>query len=579
MIVMLRNRDVINCLPLLASVLGDRYGVEVHIGGDTACTDGKVIHLPGLPVDCERTALALAKGYVDHESAHIRHTDFEALVKANLDTVTDYVFNSIEDWRVEQRLSALYPGCRQNIDWLIRRFFVEERDERAGEKSPALAVLSYILLTVRAWDVPEVNAPRTRARDIVEGAYSGLTPKLDVVLNRVRHDCPDTAAALEAAKELVKIIRSFTPQTPAASQAAPGEKGKGDTASSCQSERSEQEGTENHPATTPPDSGEAAGSGSHAANERTDGSDSACETGHAGPEAGKGIPDLNAFLDACDGDSLPGNLGERIAARLSGETASNTGKRLDVATPGYRFVGRFSPEELAQALRCSTALRHRLQGLLQARELRQVAPARRGKLDVSRLYRLSSANPRVFRRESRQLGQNSAVHLLLDCSGSMSGEPIRLARQACYAVAKVLEPIRGVNAAVTAFPAIAKHGEGIRPLVRHGEKVTECFGVEGSGGTPLAPALWWVMQTLYAQKEERKIVLVITDGMPDEVEVCRAVLRRMRDLRMEVYGIGIRQTFIEKLLPKTSRVITTLPELAPAVFGLLQGALLKGGER
>ena len=136
-------------------------------------------------------------------------------------------------------------------------------------------------------------------------------------------------------------------------------------------------------------------------------------------------------------------------------------------------------------------------------------------------------------------------------------------------------PIRGVNAAVTAFPAIVKYGEGIRPLVRHGEKLTEDFGVEGSGGTPLAPALWWVVQTLYAQKEERKIVLVITDGMPDEIEACRAVLSRMRDLRMEVYGIGIRQTFIEKLLPKTSRVIATLPELAPAMFGLLQSALLR----
>lgn len=579
MIVMLRNRDVINCLPLLASVLGDRYGVEVHIGGDTACTDGKVIHIPGLPVDCDRTALALAKGYVDHESAHIRHTDFEVLAEASLDTVTGYVFNSIEDWRVEQRLSALYPGCRQNIDWLIRRFFVEDMGEGAGEKSPALAVLSYILLTVRAWDVPEVNAPRTRARDIVEGAYSGLTPKLDEVLNRVRHDCPDTVAAIEAATELVKIIRSFRPQIPATSQSALREQGKGNTASSCQSKRSEQKGTNNPSATLPTASGEDAGSGSHAANERTDSSDSACETGHAGTEAGKSIPDLNALLDACDGDSLPGNLGERIAARLSGEAASDAGNRLVVATPGYRFVGRLSPEELAQALRCSTALRHRLQGLLQARELRQVASGRWGKLDVSKLHRLSGADPRVFRRESRQVGQNSAVHLLLDCSGSMSGEPIRLARQACYAVARVLEPIRGVNAAVTAFPAIAKHGEGIRPLVRHGERVTEDFGVEGSGGTPLAPALWWVVQTLYAQKEERKIVLVITDGMPDEVEACRAVLSRMRALHMEMYGIGIRQTFIETLLPKTSRVITTLPELAPAMFGLLQGALLTGGER
>ncbi|MBD5416858.1 MAG: VWA domain-containing protein [Desulfovibrio sp.] len=203
---------------------------------------------------------------------------------------------------------------------------------------------------------------------------------------------------------------------------------------------------------------------------------------------------------------------------------------------------------------------------------------RRGKLDDHKLYRLSAANPRVFRREDNQLGQNSAVPLLLDCSGSMSGVPIQLARQACYAVAKALEPLKGVNAAVTAFPAIAEGERGVKPLVRHGEKVSNQFGVEGTGGTPLAPALWWVMQNLYAQKEERKIV-IITDGRPDNVLACHAALSRMRALGMEVYGIGIRLPLILTLLPRTSKVIFDLSELAPAVFGLLQAALLRGGER
>lgn len=71
---MIQNKDIINCLPLLASVLGDRYGVEVRIGGHDACTNGKVIRIPALPVDCDKTALALAKGYIDHESASVIQT-------------------------------------------------------------------------------------------------------------------------------------------------------------------------------------------------------------------------------------------------------------------------------------------------------------------------------------------------------------------------------------------------------------------------------------------------------------------------------------------------------------------------
>ncbi len=50
---MIRSKDILNCLPLLASVLGDQYGVQVRIGGNEACTNGKVIYLPALPMDCE----------------------------------------------------------------------------------------------------------------------------------------------------------------------------------------------------------------------------------------------------------------------------------------------------------------------------------------------------------------------------------------------------------------------------------------------------------------------------------------------------------------------------------------------
>lgn len=56
-------------------------------------------------------------------------------------------------------MSAIFPDCRQNLNWLIRRFFVEEAQPRAGGDSPALAVLDYVLLTARAWDVEPQKIP------------------------------------------------------------------------------------------------------------------------------------------------------------------------------------------------------------------------------------------------------------------------------------------------------------------------------------------------------------------------------------------------------------------------------------
>lgn len=99
---MIRNQDVLSSLPLLASILGDQYGIEVRIGGDEAKTEGKTIYLPSLPLNCDRDLLALARGFLDHEAAHIRHTDFPSIIAAKMDAVTFNLFNAIEDWRIEQ---------------------------------------------------------------------------------------------------------------------------------------------------------------------------------------------------------------------------------------------------------------------------------------------------------------------------------------------------------------------------------------------------------------------------------------------------------------------------------------------
>lgn len=109
----IRKEDILNCLPLLASVLGKRYGVEVVIDGDTACTDEHTIYLPSLPLDSDESLLVQVRGFIDHESAHIRFTDFEAFQRNVENPVLKYIINVIEDWRVEKAMSGIFPGCGQ----------------------------------------------------------------------------------------------------------------------------------------------------------------------------------------------------------------------------------------------------------------------------------------------------------------------------------------------------------------------------------------------------------------------------------------------------------------------------------
>ena len=102
---MLKPQLRLKALPLVASMLGDKLGVKVVFGEkETACTDGATVYLPPLPTEEDEQLYWLVSGYIDHEAAHIRHTDFEAMTAANLSPTAHHIFNIIEDWRVEHEL-------------------------------------------------------------------------------------------------------------------------------------------------------------------------------------------------------------------------------------------------------------------------------------------------------------------------------------------------------------------------------------------------------------------------------------------------------------------------------------------
>ena len=96
-----------------------------------------------------------------------------------------------------------------------------------------------------------------------------------------------------------------------------------------------------------------------------------------------------------------------------------------------------------------------------------------------------------------------------------------------------------------------------------------------SGGTPLAPALWWVMQQLMFTREQRKILFILTDGQPNDVTATRKALTMAHKIGLEVYGLGILDDSIRKLLPVFSRSISDLMEL-PVVFFEMFGKSIIG---
>jgi nitric oxide reductase activation protein len=596
----MNNRHIINALPLLASILGHKYGVRVEIGGSEACTNGRVIHLPTLPLDSDEKLLHLVRGFVDHESAHIRATDFKAFSSPGLSPLERHIVNLLEDYRVEHKLAEIFPGCGQNFTWLIRHFFLNASLQRAREPNiPENSVLDWLLLTVRAWDVPELKQQLLGSEQDIDRLFPGLRTRLSTVLRTVPLRCTDTCKAVELARELVDILRDYIlaqeqerqeEQDKSSSAPSEGSEGgrdekSGDVPSDRQNANAEnsrnirseaQDGSERDTNTTFPTQPEKA---------------SGAKEGSAGAslnQADEIQVDLDSLkrLLAAGAEDLPQDLGESLAEELS-ERKVKYGPGFNVALVKPRPGMEFQAKAQAKAREATTALRTRLSGLLQSRREARNRNGYAGKLDSRRLHKLSVGETKVFLKHGERSGLNTAAHILLDASGSMTGG-IELAAKSCFAVASALHSLPGVNVGVTAFPGqcldkdmlVSRGGrmwDSVSPLLRHGEKMHRRFLFNAEGDTPLDAALWWVLQQMRPLPDKRKLILLITDGIPSDLEASQYVINVALDLGYELYGIGILNPSIIRLLPEgKSRTIQNLGELAPAMFGILQTALLRG---
>ncbi|MGE4440580.1 MAG: hypothetical protein AB7D27_03720 [Desulfomicrobium sp.] len=578
---MIDTRAVMRSLPLVASVLGRKYGVKVEIGGTDAYTDGTVIRLPSLPGDVPDTLLAMARGYLDHEAGHVRDTDFQALKAASLSPLEKHVWNTLEDHRVEHKLASIFPGCRQNFDWLIAHVFgTEAQDEPA---QPAAIILNWLLLEVRSWDVPALLNRKNALAGQVDAAFPGVRPKIEHVLKLVRTRCRSTQDAIDFAREIVRVLDQYAHSTEkpvSPDQDEPLEAG---------SEPDEQSDNgrfeQGEPSTQDENSAQSECGGESQQDEASDdgdghdGRDSSDDTDVSAAPAGKENHDqarehVRDLLGAGE-DALPQSLGDILADALQATSRQSQEAAVTVAMPTQKNAGPLTEADILEARQASMALRTRLQGLLQTKILARTSSGRRGRLDTGQLHRLAVSDPRLFRTKAERTGIDTAVHILLDCSGSMVRR-IRLACCSCYAFASALEASK-INVAVTAFPSSQLPSGSystVAPVIMHGQKMHASLDLVPAGGTPMGEALWWVMQEMLPLSEMRKLILVVTDGEPDSLDCAHQAIDQGGRAGFEIYGIGITSSGINVLLPGRSAVVNSIGELAPAMFALLEGAIL-----
>lgn len=619
----MKYRSLLDSLPLVAESLGRSRHVRVTIG-DTrmpCVTNDHHIHLPPLDPDDEET-LVLARGWLDHEVGHIKHTDFSVMKKAG-DRANARMLNLLEDVRQERLMGNEYPGCERNLD----RVWAAPRPEEL--KSPGSTLLSevpmfdwdieavveaHILQRLRAQVLKQSFAiERTAATEQVLAART--SPSWMAGLNALVDETgalASTAQALSLAKRIVKYLRkaahgktsqpksgkddqggeqgnkltgSGNPSSKSASSQSDKGTGNGQGSGVNEDARGTQDGKDAGQGQRDEDQPDAQG-GKRKAENQQDAGDRSCGTGQSSGEDASGddgsvpvgyegksnaIDPLQAAEDALQKASQRA-VQNKTAVSVSSEPYGRAGGAgQDVASHG--LVG--TPVDYQKVIGTTSALRSRVLGLLQAEKLRRTLPARHGRILITRrLARTKVGEDRIFATFRRQEGPNTLVTVLVDRSGSMNGWSLHLAMESALAVSLALGEIRGVRTACYAFPGV--RSDAVIPLVRLGETPVACRGRFipcASGGTPMLEALWHITRATALEPEPRKLLFVVTDGQPNRPEATRDLLDRLGHERYEPMGIGI-GIDIRDLIAHSVR-IAGVGDLAQKMFEMLTEALLR----
>lgn len=556
-------RDLTRTLPSVCRALTRQKGIKLVFSGPPR-TDGKTIYSNPLPIEATVDQVAIITGDIDHECGHILYTDFEVRkvglgsVRPERSAFVAGVHNALEDTFIERQLGEDFLGCKSNL--AVSAELMEPDIEIVGVDQPAQALTQYL----DAWGRVHVlgqKLDKTLAgceavaeellgedgRIRVDGLLSAHLPAVD-----------STARSFDLALKIQRLLEDIAKDKPDAAPQGPSDCG--------------------HPSGQPQMMLDPPEGGNSSQSEGSDGQDQAAQgapsPASAGARAALSDPTetrpLVARRQAADAAA------QQAAVTSMKDTGDDAGNSGGGAGGGGSLCLRSAPERYHQLLASSGAAIHDLQRKLvseyQTLARRRQVIADAGRLDGHRLPRAILGDPMIHRSKVKREMPYPAVSLVVDCSGSMSGVKLDTAVQSLIAVAEANRQL-GVKTEIIAFGGDAR--KVVKPFDADLNVTTKGLigGIFASGGTPTAQALWLAGQRLAARRESRRLLMLITDGVPNSMPEAQQMAGLLDRSGIELYGIGIGTDAVRTLCPRSS-FVTHVQDIAPAVLGAIRSRLL-----
>lgn len=590
-----------------SKLFGRAHNIQVVFEGNRAYTDGSTIVYPALDTSTKMKGVdvRIARGFVDHEAAHIRHTDMEFYQKTGecLQEIGNEhllrILNGVEDVRIESLVNKEYPGAKKNLSATSE--IVNKKFLKIAKNKPKIPKedkeIASIALT---WSGRKAMSYEDSGIDkCVDLLNESLKEKLKVWTPKV-FSCENTVEAYALACEIYKDL--FPEEPP----------------SKCPSKK---EIEDFKPSKNKGNRKDVDGDGDG----KTKNGNRIIEPGSP-EEYGKFLEkelDLSNVISSEIDHKMCGDYVYRIAStrwdrvhHISDTPSAGSGARnKEIWDMGSAIMAKYASLDtynsyLLQSTGKINVMRRKLEKALASKALRGWDFAcEKGRLDSKRLVAAYNGAPNVYKERMEIEDIDTAVTILVDHSGSMKGEKTELATKVSIALNECLSKINisyeilGFGNMVS-FPSEKdkQDWEKLLKESKHRYSRTEPLHIvcyksfdddnrtaklalstmpnTGLGNNTDGDALLFAYERLKVRPEKRKIMFVLSDGQPcAQGEPYGCHVKRLSEVvnllnkKCDLIGIGICSSAVSHYYPKWV-VCDSLDDLPKGVIDMVSRTLL-----
>ena len=553
--------------------------------------DGKTIYLPRITYHTTDLELKQLQASVDHEVAHDLYSSFDVLKdkKLNPKGLLMFVWNFLEDSRVNNIEAKQYLGFRENWDEcssvLVQKILAKSKhDAKTISKITKALICWDAAVSASHFPMIELIASKVTPNKKIINVLNNYTDRLVSCCSILDKEVGTRATydlAVDILNELDEKCKEELKEPEEVKKDSPKEtKVSGDASKESSEDEGETKTKEDEYKIIKVELTE----------------EDLAAMSLTMPEHGEEMGKVGVNFDPvkCDDDWDLTDYSEFVVVNYP----KNIGDER-YFQPAKRFLEGYE-EQVGSKLISQENFAQQVRRLIQIRAKVQTQyGTKKGKLDQSRLSRICfnapGFNERVFKNKIENKLLDAAITVLVDMSGSMSGQKVFNALASTLLVNEVCSTLNIPLEIIGFTDGYSSTFGGIKPIMYiyksfsdlkvSSDSLREYFAHSSNhmSGNPDGENILWAYDRLAKRKERKKLLIVMSDGSPAASKSCMGigefthkVIEEIEASKsVDIYGLGLCSDSVQYYY-KAHSVVSKPEEIPSKLIELIERKIVNG---